>query len=298
MKFTLALSLLPAELVLPMARAAETHGWDAVTFGDSVFYPERVSADYPYSADGSRFWPDDTPFVDPLVGLPAVGAATERLGLRTNVIKAVLRDPLLLAKSIGSLAAMFPGRVGIGVGLSWIPEEFRFLGLDMKTRGKRLDEQIEVIRALLEGGYAEFHGNHFDFDRLRMDPAPAPGDRVPIYVGGHSEAAMRRAATLGDGWIGATATEDELADLIGRLRGVLAEAGRAGEPFEVKASPLVDLTPDAMARVADMGLTDAMVVPWYSFPGGDPHDPRHMLDAVAWFAETVILPLRDRAIVP
>jgi len=291
-RFTLALAMLPPERILPLARAAEAAGWDSISFPDSVFYPEKVSAAYPFTPDGRRFWSSDAPFLDPLVGMPAVGAATERIGLYTNVLKTPLREPLLVAKSLGSIAALFPGRVGLGVGLSWIPEEFAWLGQDMKTRGRRLDEQIEVIRAVLAGGFVEYHGRHYDFDRLRMEPAPAAGERVPIYVGGHSDAAMRRAAALGDGWIGAQAAEPEMAELVARLRGALAEAGRDPGGFEVKATPLVEATPDAMARLAEIGLTDVITVPWY-FSGGDPHGPRHQLDSVAWYAEEVISPFRD-----
>lgn len=297
MQFTLALAMTPPERVLPLARAAEAAGWDSVCFPDSVFYPEEVTGSYPFTPDGKRFWPEDAPFVDPLVGMPAVGAATERIGLYTNVLKTPLREPLLVAKSLSSIAALFPGRVGLGVGLSWIPEEFAWLGQEMKTRGRRLDEQIEIIRAVLAGGYVEYHGRHYDFGRLRVEPPAPAGEQVPLYVGGHSDAGMRRAATLGDGWIGAQATEEDLAELIGRLREALDEAGRTDEPFEVKATPLVPATPDAMARLGDLGLTDVITVPWY-FSGGDPNDPQHQLDAVAWFAETVIMPLRDLEAAP
>ncbi len=296
-QFTLALAMVPPDRILPLARAAEAAGWDSVCFPDSVFYAESVSGDYPFTADGKRFWSDDAPFVDPFVGMPAVGAATERLGLYTNVLKTPLRHPLLVGKALGSMAAMFPGRVGLGVGLSWMPEEFAWLGQEMKTRGKRLDEQIDVIRAVVAGGYVEHHGPHYDFDRLRMDP-PAPADhRVPIYVGGHSDAGLRRAVRLGDGWIGAQASAEDLTDLIGDLHALLAEAGRAGEPFEIKATPLVAPKPDAMARLAEAGLTDVITVPWY-FSGGDPNDPQHQLDSIAWFAETVIGPLRDLEAAP
>lgn len=297
MKFTLALAMIPPERVLPLARAAEAAGWDSVTFPDSVFYPEVVSADYPFTPDGSRFWPEDSPFVDPLVGLPAVAAATERLTLYTNVLKASLREPLLIAKSVGSIAALFPGRVGLGVGLSWIPEEFEWLHQDMHTRGRRLDEQIAIVRDLLAGGYVDFHGRYYDFDRLRMDPPAPVGHPVPIYVGGHSDAGIRRAARLGDGWIGAQVLPDELAVLVASLRDALAEADRADEPFEIKATPMVAATPDEMARLAEMGLTDVITVPWY-FSGGDPQDARHQLDSLAWFAETVIHPLRDLDVTP
>lgn len=297
MRFTLALAMCPPERVVPLARRAEEAGWDAVCFPDSVFFPEQVSASYPFTADGERFWPPDAPFVDPLVAIPAAAAATERIHLYTNVLKTPLRHPLLVAKAVGSAAAMFPGRVGLGVGLSWIPEEFHWLGQDMSTRGKRLDEQLDVIRALLAGGWVEHHGQHYEFGRLRMEPSPAPDRPVPIYVGGHSEAGLRRAARIGDGWIGAQCTTADLADLIARLKADLDAAGRSGEPFEVKATPMVAATVDAMAPLAELGLTDVITVPWY-FSGGDPHDPVHQDDAVRWFADTVIHPLRDLELAP
>lgn len=289
-KFTLALAMCPPERLVPLARLADRHGWDAVAVPDSVFYPESVTGDYPFTPDGQRFWPADAPFVDPLVAIPALAAVTERLRFVTTVLKTPLREPLLVAKAVGSIAAMFPGRLDLGVGLSWIPEEFAWLGQEMRTRGKRLDEQIDVIRAVLAGGWAEFHGDHYDFDRLRMDPAP---DRpVPIHVGGHSDAALRRAVQRGDGWIGAQLGRGDLAEVLGRLHQALAAADRDPAGYEVQATPLVAATPEAMAGLADLGLTGVITVPWY-FSGGDPEDPVHQEESIAWFAETVIEPLRQ-----
>lgn len=291
MEFTLAVAMCPPERLVPLARAAEEAGWDAVAVPDSVFYPEQVSGSYPFSGDGERFWAPETPFVDPLVAIPAMAAATERLGFVTNVLKTPLRHPLLVAKAVGSAAAMFPGRIGLGVGLSWMPEEFAWLGQDMATRGKRLDEQIAVIRALLAGGWVEHHGRHYAFDRLRMEPAPtAP---VPILVGGHSAPAMARAARLADGWIGAQADREALATLLRDLHRALDDAERDPNGFTTAATPLVAATPDAMADLADLGLTGVITMPWY-FSGGDPNDPGHQVESIHWFAETVIAPLRDR----
>ncbi|MCU1357685.1 MAG: hypothetical protein JWM89_3103 [Acidimicrobiales bacterium] len=296
-RFTLALAMTPPQRILPLARIAEEAGWDAVCLPDSVFYPEQVTGSYPFTPDGKRFWSAESPFVDPYVAIPAIAAVTERIDLYTNVLKTSLREPLLVAKTIGSAAAMFPGRIGLGVGLSWIPEEFAWLGQEMKTRGKRLDEQIAIIRAVLAGGWVEFHGDHYDFDRLRMEPPAPAGEPVPIYVGGHSDAGLRRAARVGDGWIGAQCSADDLAGLIGRLRVELDAAGRAEDPFEIKATPMVPATVDAMASLAVAGLTDVITVPWY-FSGGDPNDPAHQEESVRWFAETVILPLRDLETTP
>lgn len=295
MKFTLALAMCPPERILPLARLADEAGWDAVALPDSVFYPETVSAPYPFTADGERFWPADTPFVDPFVAIPAMAAVTERLDFFTNVLKSPLREPLLIAKAVGSMAAMFPGRIGLGVGLSYLPEEFRWLGQEKATRGARLDEQIEVIRAVLAGGWVEHHGPHYDFDRLRMEPSPA--EPVPIHVGGHSDAALRRAARLADGWIGAQSGRDDLVALIERVHAALDEADRDSLGFEVQATPLVAATPDAMADLADAGLTGVITIPWF-FSGGNPNDPGHQDESIAWFAETVIEPLRAQESAP
>ena len=133
MKFSLSLAMAPPDELLALARAGEEAGWDAIALPDSVFYPKEVSADYPYTQDGKRFWGGDMPFTDPFVAMPAIAAVTERVPLYTNVYKVVLRQPLLVAKMLGSMAAMFEGRIGIGLGLSWIPEEFTWLGEEMRT---------------------------------------------------------------------------------------------------------------------------------------------------------------------
>ena len=292
MRFTLALPMCPADRLLTLARIADDAGWDAVSMPDSVFFPEEVSADYPYTSDGRRFWPDDAPWVDPWVAIPAMAAVTERLAFYTNVLKTPLRHPLLVAKTVGSTAAMFPGRIGLGVGLSWMPEEFSWLHQDMRTRGKRLDEQIEVLRAVLDGGWVEHHGPHYDFDRLRREPSPS--EQVPIYVGGHSDPALRRAARLGDGWIGAQVDQAEAAAVVKRLHEALDEAGRSRDGFEVKLTPIVPATPEAMVELASVGVTDVITVPWF-FAGGDPTDPAEQERSIAWFADTVIDPVRTAA---
>ncbi len=289
MKFTLSLAMTPPGEILELAREAEATGWDAIALPDSVFYPEHVSADYPYTADGKRFWEGDLPFVDPFVSMPAIAAVTESIPLYTNVYKVVLRQPLLVAKMLGSLAAMFEGRIAIGLGLSWIPEEFAWLGEQMRTRGKRLDEIIDIIRVTLRPGWAEYHGDQYDFDRLMMSPAPK--QPVPIYVGGHSDAALRRAATRGDGWIGANVAPPEIDDLVTRLRAQLDAADRDPGGFEVKLTPLVLATAEAMGAVFDQGVTDVITVPWlYHGPG--PYTLDEKVAHLHRFVDEVITPLR------
>lgn len=292
MRFTISLPFTPPDHLLPIARAAEAAGWDAISVPDSVFFPEEVSAGYPYTADGKRFWPAEAPWPDPWVAIPAMAAATERLSFFTNVMKVGIREPLLVAKTVTSTAAMFEGRIGLGVGLSWIPEEFSWLGQEMKTRGKRLDEGIEILRACLAGGWVEYHGKHYDFDRLMM--APAPKEPVPIYVGGHSEPALKRAARLGDGWIAVQVTPDEIAETVPKLHSYREEYGVADRPFEIKVTPLVMPSIEAMDELAALGVTDVITVPWY-FYGGDPEALDTKLRDLERFADEIITPIRARS---
>jgi probable F420-dependent oxidoreductase len=288
MRWTVAFPMFPADHLVPMARRAEEVGFDTITVPDSVFFPEQVDTDYPYSADGSRFWTGDTPFVDPFIAIAAMAAVTERIRFLTNVVKLPIRDPLLVAKQLSSMAVMSNNRVGLGVGLSWIPEEFKWTHTEMKTRGKRADEMIEILRLICGGGgprFVEYHGKHYDFDRLMM--APAPDVAVPISVGGLSEPGLRRAARLGDGWISVQNTEADITQAIQDLNRYRAEYGRSDVPFEVNALCIDAFDLDGYRRLADAGVTELQTVPWYFF-GGDPNDLQVQIDSLQRFADETI----------
>ena len=287
MRFTVPLPMLPADHYVPMARAAEAAGFHSIAVPDSVFFPETVSGDYPFSPDGQRWWPAETPFVDPFVAVAAMAAVTDRITFFTNVVKLPLRNPLLVAKQVASIAALSVDRFRLGVGVSWMPEEFAWCGTDMRTRGARTDEAIEIIRAVCAGGgprWVEHHGRHYDFSRLMISPAPATPLR--ILVGGHSDHAMRRAARLADGWISANCTEAELAELIARLHRHLAAESRSRDGFEINALAVDVLDPDGFRRLADLGVTECQVLPWYYY-GGDPAALDVQLESLPRFAETV-----------
>jgi len=285
MQFTVAIPMLDPSHYLPLARTAEAVGFTSVAVPESVFYPETVSAKYPYTEDGSRFWPAETPFLDPFVAIPAMAAVTERIRFYTNVLKLGIREPLLVAKAVSSAASLSGGRVGLGVGLSWIPEEFAWLGQEMRSRGARADEAIEIIRLACSGEFVEYHGAHYDFGRLMMRPAaPEP---VPIYVGGHSPAGLRRAARLGDGWISVVSTTEELAAIIDKLAVLRREVERDHLPFEIKAISMDAFEVDGFRRLAEVGVTDAIVCPWY-FYGGDIEDLGVQQESLERFAAEVI----------
>lgn len=263
MKWALSAAMIGALELLELAPVAEEAGYDSIGLPDSVFYPEKVSADYPYTPDGKRMWPPEAPMPDPFIMMSAMAAVTERLTFSTNVLKLPLRDPLLTAKQIATMAVLSDNRIGIGVGLSWIPEEFTFTRTEMRTRGARTDEAIEIIKAICAGNgpeWVEYHGKHYDFGRLMISPAP---DRpVPVYVGGHSEPGLKRAARIGDGWISVNVPADELRSAITRLGELRAEYGRAELPFEIDVSPTDVRDADGYHEIEAAGATICRVSPW------------------------------------
>ncbi|GAA5169251.1 TIGR03619 family F420-dependent LLM class oxidoreductase [Pseudonocardia eucalypti] len=259
MKWTLAVAMNPVDQIVELARIAEECGFHQVALPDSIFYSEKVSAKYPYTPDGSRMWTPETPWVDPLTAATAMGAVTSRIRFCTQVLKLGSRQPLPLARQVGSVAALTRNRFTLGVGLGWSPEEFEWCGVPYARRGARADEFLDVLQLVLGGGMVEYHGEFYDFDQLQMSPAPS--EPVPIFVGGHTEAGLRRAARY-DGWTSAMIKLDDLREVVNRLRQLHAENGRSEEPFEIQAVCVDSFGLDGYRLQAEAGVTDVIVMPW------------------------------------
>ncbi|MGH3877091.1 MAG: TIGR03619 family F420-dependent LLM class oxidoreductase [Actinophytocola sp.] len=285
MKFTVGVAMSPLDQLGELARTAEECGYASIALPDSLFFSEQVSAKYPYTPDGSRFWDADTPWVDPFVAAASMGAVTSRIRFYTQVLKLNPRNPVLLARQVGSVAVLTGNRFGLGVGLGWSPEETRWCGGDFDRRGARADEAIEVIRLILGGGMVDHHGEFYEFDKLAMSPAPS--EPVPVYVGGHTDAALRRAARTGDGWTSAMITFDELREVIGRLGTLRAEHDRTG-PFEIQAVCVDRFGLDGYRAQADAGVTDAIVVPWVFYGVGLDGPLEAKLDGMRRFADDIM----------
>lgn len=286
MKYTCAVPMVQVDQLVEIARTAEEAGFDSIALPDSIFYMEKQSTDYPYTPDGSRMWNEDTPWVDPLIAAGAMGAVTSTLRFYTNVMKLGSRNPLLLARQVGSVANLTNNRFGFGVGIGWAPEEFEWCGVPYGRRGARVDEMIEIIKLVLAGGMVEFHGEFYDFDRLQMSPAPS--QPVPFYVGGHTDAALRRAARVGDGWTSAMLKAEQLAEIIGRLKALLAEFGRAGDPFEFQAVCIDKFDIDGHRELAESGVTDYIAMPWVFDGLGFDAELDKKKDSMKRFADTYI----------
>ena len=256
MRFSFAESMCDPSHYLPLAKAADEAGWTSFIVPDSICYPEESDSSYPYTADGDRRFLLDKPFIEPFSLIPAMGAVTERLRFTTFVVKLPIRNPVLVAKSASSVAVLTGNRFGFGVGTSPWPDDFRVCGQEWKTRGKRMDEMIAIIRGLTGGGYFEFHGKHYDIPSIKICPTPtAP---LPILIGGHAEPALRRAARLGDGWMHAGGQEP-LESLLAKLAELRREYGREREPFEVHVISLEAYHLDGIRHLEDVGVTDVIV---------------------------------------
>jgi probable F420-dependent oxidoreductase len=226
-----------------------------------------------------------TPFPDPWTAIAAMAAVTQRLRFATFVFILPLREPIQLAKTLGTLSLLSQGRVALGAGAGWIREEFDALGIDFHTRGRRMDEMVVAMRKLWTGEVVEHHGRFFDFAPLQM--SPAPGQRIPIWFGGLSDAAMKRATSLGDGWLGIGNTPDEAAQILARLRALRREAGKEHEPFETIVPLTTPLEPDTLRRLEPLGMTGANCFP-FSFTLGPTSTLAQKREQLLRFGEAVI----------
>ncbi|MGW6543652.1 LLM class F420-dependent oxidoreductase [Streptomyces massasporeus] len=218
--------------LLEIARAADRAGFDYLAGCDHVAIPRRLAAAM------STVW------YDPVATLGFLAAATERVRLLSHVAIVGLRHPLLTAKQYATLDHLSGGRLVLGVGAGHVQEEFEALGVDFRQRGSVLDECLDALRAALgPDEFPEHHGKLYDFEGLGQRPRPAQ-DRVPVWVGGSSPAAVRRAALKGDGWLPQGDPRDRLPAQIARIRELRERAGVQG-PFTVGAivEPLYVGTP-------------------------------------------------------
>ena len=285
MRFTYAEAMTDPTFYVPLAKAAEAAGYHAMTIADSVAYPFESDSKYPYTPDGSREFLDGKAIIESFVLAAALCAVTTTLKFNFFVLKLPIRPPALVAKQAGSLAALFDNRLGLGVGTSPWPEDYELMGVPFAKRGKRMDECIEIIKGLTTGEYFEFHGEFYDIPKAKMTPAPTKP--IPILVGGHADAALRRAARC-DGWMHGGGDRAELDRLIARVKQIRDEEGRTG-PFEIHVISLDGFTLDGIKRLEDKGVTDVIIgfrIPYIMGPDTQPLDSK--IRKLERFAENVI----------
>ena len=288
MKFVLSTSFSTVAHLTQIAPVADDYGWDAMSFSDHVVHPEQISEPYPYTEDGSRRWGAFTDWPDPWVVIGALSTITQRLRFTNNIFVLPMRNPFLVAKAISTAAIVSNNRVTPAFGVGWSADEFALMQQDFRTRGKRTDEMLEIMRLLWTGEMVEYQGEHYQFERLEMNPAPSA--RIPIWIGGISDPAMRRAARLADGWVTDLQPSSEIIDSIARIRQWRRDCGREHEPFEVMATPNDAWDADGYKRLEDAGVTHILTMPW-AFYHGDTKDVELKIDGVKRYADEVIATL-------
>ena len=285
MRFSYAESMCDPSHYIPLARACEESGWTSFIVPDSICYPQVSDTKYPYTPDGDRHFLEDKPFIEPFSLIPALAAVTTQLRFTTFVVKLPIRQPVLVAKSVASIAVLSGNRLGFGVGTSPWPEDFQVTGEDWHTRGQRMDEMIEIIRGLTAGGFYQYRGRHYEILSIKI--CPVPSGPVPILIGGHSEPALRRAARIGDGWM--HAGSDDLEHMLRRLAVLRREYGREHTPFEIHVISLDAYNVDGIRRLEDLGVTDVIV--GFRNPYYEPMDSQTLeekLDLLRRYADAVI----------
>jgi probable F420-dependent oxidoreductase len=286
-RFTYAEAMTDATFYLPLAQAAEAAGYTSITVADSLAYPKDSDSVYPYTPDGSRTFLEDKEFIETFVLCAAMGAVTTTLRFTPFVLKLPVRPPVLVAKQAASVAALTDNRLALGVGISPWQEDFEIMGVPFEKRGRRMDECMDIVRGLTAGGYFEFHGEFYDIPAVKI--CPAPTEPIPLLVGGHADAALRRAVVRGDGWMHGGGSAEELDALLHKIAAIRKAEGLDGKPFEVHVISVDAYTLDGINRLEDCGVTDVIVgfrMPYIVGPDTEPLQKK--IDHLNRYADNVI----------
>ncbi|MBW2267475.1 MAG: TIGR03619 family F420-dependent LLM class oxidoreductase [Deltaproteobacteria bacterium] len=288
MKFVISGAFQPPQHLVPIALAAEEAGYEAMAFSDHAIYPETLDTPYPYTDDGSRRYDENSEFPDAWVVAGALAAVTKRLRFTTNVFVLPMRNPFLAAKAIATAAAISSDRITLTVGVGWSKVEFELLGQDFQRRGARADEMLEVMQKLWSGEMVEHDGEFYRFDRLKLTP-PIPEKRIPVWVGGISQPALRRAAR-NDGWLSDLQTTAEILECVETVRAHRERLGRS-ESFDVMASASDAGNVEGYQRLGDGGVNHILTMPW-AFYHGLTDDLEKKIDGIQRFGDDVIEKMR------
>lgn len=246
------------------AQAAEEYGFDSLWVSDHVIVPRNLTSRYPYRDDGEFPVDPDVPMLDPIAALLFVAGVTQRAMLGTTVLVLPMRNPIITAKMLASLDVLSGGRLILGVGAGWMREEFDLLGMPFERRGARTDDYIQLFKALWTEENPSFKGKLIEIEDVGFAPKPIQRPHPPIWVGGHSKPALRRAGRLGDAWHAAFVGPDQLREEYREVRRYAEEAGRDPDSVALTVRtrlPLKDVAKavEHIERLRDVGVSHIVV---------------------------------------
>lgn len=277
-KFGVALGRVHHRHFEAVAVEADRLGFESVWLPEHLVLPVTMTRS-PHPGEDHPPIRADLPVYEPFAYLAYLAGRTEQIRLGTHVYNIGLRHPFVTARAVQTLDVVSGGRAEFGIGASWLEQEWDAAGLDFASRGRRVDEALAVCRRLWTEDVVEHHGECFDFGPVMFEPKPVQRPWPRVHVGGESSAALRRAARLGDGWIGISHTPESVRPFVERLHSMRADVGRATEPFEVTSGGLASTRAD-VARWEEAGVDRLIVSPW--------ERSRDAIDGMRRFAATLI----------
>jgi probable F420-dependent oxidoreductase len=261
-----------------VAKAAEHNGFATLWAGEHVVMVDSPASRYPYSDDGTIAVAAAADWLDPIVCLSFAAAATTSIGLATGVLLLPEHNPVLVAKQAASVDRLSGGRLTLGIGIGWSKEEFDALGVPFDRRGQRTAEYVKAMRTLWRDEIASFAGEFVSFDGIRVNPKPVRDRRIPIVLGGNSDAALRRVAGWGDGWYGFYLDDvAAVADRIERITALCQDAGRDRSELRLAVALREPQAADVL-ELDRLGIDEMVVVE------APPDDPGAAPDWVAGLA--------------
>jgi probable F420-dependent oxidoreductase len=268
------------EFISNVSQHAERLGFATIWAPEHLLFVEKYSSKYPYARGENLPVATDIPLLNPLIALTYAAANTKRIRLATGICLVPEYNPLLLAKMCASLDYLSGGRFALGIGIGWLREEFEALGIPWEHRAKRTREYIEAMRCLWSEQH-NYKGEFVKFSGALSYPKPIKRNRLPILVGGQTEAALKRAAAYGDGWCGFNLNPEETAQMVKRIKELLKEHGREREPFEYSMSPVHTATADDIKGYRDAGIDELYVAPVFRRAPGTAGEAVKLVEEVA-----------------
>lgn len=277
MKFGIALGAVHHAAFMEVALEAERLGYESVWLPEHLVLTSQMSRS-PHPGEEHPPVPPHVPIYDAFAYLAFIAAKTSHVRLGTHVYNIGLRHPFTTARGVTTLDILSGGRVEFGIGASWLEEEWQAVGLDFKSRGRRVDEAIEICKRLWSDEEVSHKGEFFEFEPVMFEPKPIQKPWPPLLIGGESKAALRRAAKHCDGWIGMQSDFERGAMLVGQLRDLLADEGRDASTFQFCLGGSVT-SRDDVKRWEEIGVTRMVFAPWKR--------SRDALDGIRRFADEI-----------
>ena len=284
MKIGISLGILRPSAWTEVTREADRLGFESVWMPEQLVIPVQ-SEGSPFAGSDHPPIPADVPVFDVFTHLGFLAGQTEQIHFGTQVYNIGLRHPFSVARAVTTLDVVSGGRLEFGIGASWLQAEWEAVGLDFATRGRRVDESIEVCQRLWSEEVVEHHGEFFDFGPVMFEPKPTHAPWPVLHIGGDGPAALRRAARIGDGWIPMNHTIEQIPADAARIAAIREEAGRSGV-VEITIGGPAEL--DDLRRYADAGVGRALVKPF--------RRTKDALDGIRRFADEVLPEIRDHPV--